>query len=35
MRFFFKYELAKVDSLANILEDPDVLTIAGEKEVFV
>lgn len=33
MKFFFKYELTKVDSLASILESEDVLTLAEEKEL--
>ncbi len=34
MKFFFKYELPKTNGLAEILMDEEVLTIAGEKEVF-
>lgn len=33
LRFFYKYELAKVDSLALILMDEAVLTILEEKEL--
>ncbi len=35
MRFFYKYELGEVDSLANTLMHPDVLTILGEEEIIV
>lgn len=35
MRFFFKYELAKTLGLANILMNPEVLTILEEKEVLI
>ena len=34
MKFYFKYELPKTSGLAEILMDEEVLTIAGEKEVF-
>lgn len=34
MKFFYKYELPKVDSAATILLDSEVLTIVGEQEVF-
>lgn len=34
MKFFFKYELPKTNGLAEILTDEEVLTIAGEKELF-
>ncbi|AXT49345.1 acyl-CoA dehydrogenase [Aquimarina sp. BL5] len=34
MKFYFKYELPKTGGLAEILMDEEVLTIAGEKEVF-
>ena len=34
MKFFFKYELPKTLGLAEVLQDDEVLTIAGEKEVF-
>ena len=34
MKFFFKYELPKTLGLAQVLQDDEVLTIAGEKEVF-
>ncbi|MEW7291762.1 acyl-CoA dehydrogenase [Aquimarina sp. 2304DJ70-9] len=34
MKFFFKYELPKTNGLAEILLDEEVLTIAGEKELF-
>jgi len=33
LKFFYKYELAKVDSLAQILMDETVLTILEEKEL--
>ncbi|NRA52482.1 MAG: acyl-CoA dehydrogenase [Phaeodactylibacter sp.] len=33
LKFFYKYELAKVDSLANILMDETVLTILEEQEL--
>jgi butyryl-CoA dehydrogenase len=35
MRFFYKYELSEVDSLANILMHPEVLTILEEKDLIV
>ena len=35
MRFFFKYELVKTNSLAEALMDDDVLTIPTGKKVFV
>ncbi|GAA4278994.1 acyl-CoA dehydrogenase [Aquimarina mytili] len=35
MKFFFKYELPKTIGLAEILMDEEVLTIAGEKELFI
>lgn len=34
MKFFFKYELSRTSSLAEILKDQDVLTIPNEEEVF-
>jgi hypothetical protein len=34
MRFFYKYELAKNESLAAILTNPDTLTIVGDAEIF-
>ena len=34
MKFYFKYELAKTDSLATILTDEEVLTLPKEQEVF-
>ncbi|MCK8520638.1 acyl-CoA dehydrogenase [Aquimarina sp. D1M17] len=34
MKFFFKYELPKVNGLAEILLDEESLTTAGEKETF-
>jgi alkylation response protein AidB-like acyl-CoA dehydrogenase len=34
MRFFFKYELARNSSLANILTNPDTLTIPEKAELF-
>ncbi len=34
MKFYFKYELPKVNGLAETLMDQEVLTIAGEKELF-
>ncbi len=33
LKFFYKYELSKVDSLADILMDGEVLTILEEKEL--
>jgi butyryl-CoA dehydrogenase len=33
MKFFFKYELSKVPSLADILESEEVLTLMEEKEL--
>lgn len=35
LKFFYKYELAKVDSLAGILMSDEVLTILEEKELIV
>lgn len=35
MRFFYKYELGEVDSLANTLMHPDVLTILEEVDFIV
>ena len=32
MRFYFKYEVSKMDGMAQILMDDEVLTIVGEKE---
>ena len=34
MKFYFKYELPKVNGLAEILMDEESLTITGEKEIF-
>jgi butyryl-CoA dehydrogenase len=34
MKFYFKYELSRTSSLAEILKDQDVLTIPNEEEVF-
>ncbi|QCK15728.1 acyl-CoA dehydrogenase [Mangrovivirga cuniculi] len=34
MKFYFKYELPKTNGLAEVLLNEEVLTIAGEKEVF-
>ncbi|MCX2745412.1 acyl-CoA dehydrogenase [Mangrovivirga sp. M17] len=34
MKFYFKYELPKTNGLAEVLQNEEVLTIAGEKEVF-
>ncbi|MEM1325411.1 MAG: acyl-CoA dehydrogenase [Bacteroidota bacterium] len=33
MKFFFKYELSKVPSLADVLESDEVLTLTREKEL--
>ncbi|MFD0861928.1 acyl-CoA dehydrogenase [Sungkyunkwania multivorans] len=33
MKFYFKYEIPKTTSLAEILTNEEVLTIAGEKEI--
>jgi butyryl-CoA dehydrogenase len=35
MRFFFKYELPKVESLAKTLEDGERLTLRGGEEVLM
>ena len=35
MRYYFKYEMNRTNSLADILMDDDVLTIVGEKELIV
>jgi len=35
LKFFYKYELAKVDSLAGILMSDEGLTILEEKELIV
>ncbi len=35
MRFFFKYELPKTVGLAEVLMNEEVLTVAGEKELFI
>jgi butyryl-CoA dehydrogenase len=35
MRFFFKYELPKVDALARTLEDGERLTLRGGEEVLM
>jgi len=35
MKFYFKYEMNKVNGLADTLMDENVLTIPAEKEVFV
>jgi len=35
MRFFFKYELPKTNGLAEVLLDPQALTIASDAKVFV
>ncbi|TSE08827.1 acyl-CoA dehydrogenase [Aquimarina algiphila] len=34
MKFYFKYELPKTNGLADILMNEEILTIAGEQEVF-
>ncbi|WP_271766913.1 acyl-CoA dehydrogenase [Aquimarina algiphila] len=34
MKFYFKYELPKTSGLADILMNEEILTIAGEQEVF-
>lgn len=35
MKFFFKYEMAKTSGLVQSMMDPEILTLAEEKEVFV
>ena len=34
MKFYYKYELSKMDSLSNIIMDDEVLTLMGEKKLF-
>jgi len=34
MKFYFKYELPKTSSLAEVITNQDVLTVVGEKEIF-
>ena len=34
MRFYFKYQMNRLQGMANILKDENVLTIQNEKEVF-
>ena len=34
MKFFFKYEMSRTAGLADTLMDENVLTLAGEQEMF-